>query len=498
MERSSASVMRTRSFMTATPQGAALVSRYPTALGMSRAAFVILLAALVAGLAFLGFSPGREQASAEQTPVPAARELTATATSPCVPAPAARARKRTFYLSAAGDDSNPGTIERPWQSLGKLHRAALRPGDSVLLRGGDSWTEHLEPTRSGTRKAPIVFASYGAGRAHLQRGIKLTSLSSVAFENLRVSGALQGVAGRAAGTGSKDIRLCNLEITDVVIGINSANPADTGWLIWHNRIANTGDSGLILLGSDFLVARNAITDTGQDTSIDYGKHGIYAKGPRLRLIGNQIEGFQANGISIRFPSAVVQGNRINGGPIGVAYFQDSDAAGTSRIAYNTIWDVTSAGIYLDGSTSESFVIANNSIKTASGRAIDVKPMPNLTIANNLVTGTQDATLAIRPPTGSYVEHHNLWHRDNGAPTFLWNAELLPFDKYRSASGQGADDVLATPLLVRGLSLASKSPAIDAGTTDVAGLPYRAGCTGLAFRYCGAAPDLGAVEYVANR
>ena len=216
------------------------------------------------------------------------------------------------------------------------------------------------------------------------------------------------------------------------------------------------------------------------------------------MIGNQIEGFQANGISIRYPNAVVQGNRISNGPIGIGYFQDNDGAGTTRIAYNTIWNVTGAGIYLDGSTTEQFVIVNNSVKTSSGIAMNLKPVPNLTIANNLVTGTQEATLAVRSPTGSYVEHHNLWHRDNGAPVFLWNTDPLPFESYRSVSGQGADDVLATPLLIRGLSLASKSPAIDAGSTDVAGLPYRSGCTGLAFRYCGAAPDLGAVEYVANR
>ena len=73
----------------------------------------------------------------------------------------------------------------------------------------------------------------------------------------------------------------------------------------------------------------------------------------LRLIGNQIEGFQANGISIRYPNAVVQGNRISNGPIGIGYFQDNDGAGTTRIAYNTIWNVTGAGIYLDGSTTRA-------------------------------------------------------------------------------------------------------------------------------------------------
>ena len=48
-----------------------------------------------------------------------------------------------YYVSAAGSDSNPGTLASPWQTLARANRATFRPGDRLLLRGGDTFTEPL-------------------------------------------------------------------------------------------------------------------------------------------------------------------------------------------------------------------------------------------------------------------------------------------------------------------------------------------------------------------
>jgi parallel beta-helix repeat protein len=41
----------------------------------------------------------------------------------------------TYYVALTGNDSNPGTLDRPWKTVQKGTRS-LHPGDTVLIRGG--------------------------------------------------------------------------------------------------------------------------------------------------------------------------------------------------------------------------------------------------------------------------------------------------------------------------------------------------------------------------
>ena len=74
---------------------------------------------------------------------------------------------RTFYISSSsGSDSNDGlTQEKAWKTLGKINSVDLQPGDSILLRSGDTWEEATEYNSKfqGTKEAPIVLSSYGEG-----------------------------------------------------------------------------------------------------------------------------------------------------------------------------------------------------------------------------------------------------------------------------------------------------------------------------------------------
>ena len=75
--------------------------------------------------------------------------------------PALQARD-TFYVSASsGRDSNDGrSSQSPWQSLDKVNAAAVRPGDRILFKRGDTWRGQLRP-QSGQAGAPITYAAYG-------------------------------------------------------------------------------------------------------------------------------------------------------------------------------------------------------------------------------------------------------------------------------------------------------------------------------------------------
>jgi hypothetical protein len=85
----------------------------------------------------------------------------------------ASAAPRTYYFSSNGSDSNNGTSEtRPWKSFHKISNVLLQPGDKVLLRRGDTFSnQQLYLDGKGTAEAPIELGAYGSGdRPIIDRG----------------------------------------------------------------------------------------------------------------------------------------------------------------------------------------------------------------------------------------------------------------------------------------------------------------------------------------
>src|SRR5207248_2672645 len=84
---------------------------------------------------------------------------------------------RTLYVSPSGSDSNSGVSpDQAWRTVGQVNRAHLQPGDGVLFQGGATFSDDLlmpgwGSDVSGTRSAPVVFGSYGNGKASLPKGI---------------------------------------------------------------------------------------------------------------------------------------------------------------------------------------------------------------------------------------------------------------------------------------------------------------------------------------
>src|SRR5215217_7539459 len=74
-----------------------------------------------------------------------------------------------YFSSASGDDSRTSTAAKnpstPWKSISKLNSffASLQPGDSVLLKRGETFYGSITVTKSGTTSLPIVISAYGLG-----------------------------------------------------------------------------------------------------------------------------------------------------------------------------------------------------------------------------------------------------------------------------------------------------------------------------------------------
>ncbi len=78
-----------------------------------------------------------------------------------------------YYFSGKGKDTNNGlSTSTPWKNISKVNNIHFHPGDSVLLQGGSSFSGYiwLQAEDSGNALHPVVFSTYGTGRANINAG----------------------------------------------------------------------------------------------------------------------------------------------------------------------------------------------------------------------------------------------------------------------------------------------------------------------------------------
>jgi hypothetical protein len=297
-----------------------------------------------------------------------------------------------YYVSPTGSDAAAGTSPaEAWQTVEQVDRASLQPGDEVLFEGGATFSDDaLMPgwgeSASGTRAAPISFGSYGQGEATITQGVWFKSDNNLAFQNLTL-GADSGIAGAGFQGDGEGITILHTTIEHAALAINAEG---ANWTIAHNTINDTGDSGMLLGytagapgepagGSNFLVTGNTITNTGLNTAITYGTHGIYDKVTNSTITDNAISHFHDDGISVRYRDSTISGNRLSYGAVGLAWFQYDTTAGSSRWIDNSISHVSAAGIFVCGVKQgclpalESFQISGGAITDFGASEMNLQP-----------------------------------------------------------------------------------------------------------------------------
>lgn len=369
---------------------------------------------------------------------------------------AGAAQAKTYYVSTTGSDRHAGTSEAaPWRTVRHVNEAHLRPGDTVLFRGGDIFANlhTLQPSTSGTAAAPILFSSYGGGRAHFENAhgndVWLPAgRHDLEFTNLDFSGGSVLFASDSSGAGTSRITIRRSSFHDTPLGaLNVASPNDHAWTITRSTFKHIGDSGIIIWGSDIAVTHSTIVDTGWNNDISWAKHGLYVKGPGAVISDDVIANFQSDGISLRSENARVVNDTIHGGVVGVAYFDYSVHTGTSQVLDNRIYGVNES-FYFAGDTDavtgghprEGFVIRGNLLKADGKLNIDLSGAVYSQIAltqNTLRGHFQIAVNAYAPVTGgAYKEEQNTIF---GNGVFVWNGVELPYAAYRTTSGLGELD-----------------------------------------------------------
>ena len=76
-----------------------------------------------------------------------------------------------YYVSNEGDDDNSGlSPENAWQTIAKVNKTRLTPGNVVLFRRGDEWRETINVDDGGASGSYISFGAYGKGEKPIING----------------------------------------------------------------------------------------------------------------------------------------------------------------------------------------------------------------------------------------------------------------------------------------------------------------------------------------
>ena len=95
--------------------------------------------------------------------------------------PAAYSEPRQYFVSKNGDDSNEGTKEKPFGTIGYAV-SKLRPGDTLNIRGG-VYEENFDVQVSGTAERPIVIRGMPGEKVILQAGYGAPLIGGITVSN---------------------------------------------------------------------------------------------------------------------------------------------------------------------------------------------------------------------------------------------------------------------------------------------------------------------------
>lgn len=208
------------------------------------------------------------------------------------------------FVSPSGDDSNPGTIDRPWKTIDKAE-STVQPGDTVVLRGGTYGARnHLtDLVANGTGSARINLVAY-PGETPVFAG-----QVAIDGDNRTVCGMLfDGPTGRISSPTSDNP---NGEQPKVWIhGRNAVlQNSEVRGAQWH--------AGVYLEADNATVVGNYIHDNGQFNRPQMANldHGLYwAKGTGGLIANNRFEHNYAHAVQL-YPNVsgvTIRGNTMTG------------------------------------------------------------------------------------------------------------------------------------------------------------------------------------------
>ena len=423
----------------------------------------------------------------------------------------------TYYYisSSSGSDSNAGTIDAPWQTLGKLNAFTHAANDRVLFKCGDSWFGEFRP-RSGSASGRLIYSSYGTGAKPL-------------IHNSYTDKTWALVSGNIWST-AVTVQTANVILNNTKCGVRKWSQATlTNQGDWFYDSAN----GLLKMYSYAIPtsvysqirvvnATNAITM--------YSKNYITIDGLALKYSGYGVVGSPVTNVTIQNCDVAWIGGQEYSNPVrkgnGIEFYYGCsnilvqnckvwecfDAGITaqsmgnsytlSNITFrnNRVWNCEYSFEYFNSGTStttSNFLIESNTCYNAgggwghnqrsdpSGYHIRIAEQPTSTtgfvIRNNIFSNsTAECLHTWATSYGNYLIDYNLFYQPSGnivGINFATYYTQAQFSAYKSATGYDAHSVTGNPKFigkdVGDFRLLPTSPARKIGYqgVDIGALPY---------------------------
>ncbi len=418
----------------------------------------------------------------------------------------------TYYVSTTGNDSNPGTWDRPYRTLRKAAEV-VAAGDTVFIRGG-VYQEAVDFKTSGTSRAPIKIWGF-PGETAIIDGNNYT----IPIE----PGALLELSGSYIMVKDLEVRYSHF------LGIYLSGTHDTVTQVnvhhnFHGGMNAGGDYSVIeqsLVWSNDMQNYNGQNPAGDSTGLTAARHPYHAvlrKNQVFQNWGIGLSTYEADGTILEDnlvydnfgPNVYISdathvlmqrnfiyatGAMTGGEQIGIQTGDEKSLPPSSdNTIINNIVFGTHRNLYcLEGSTHlmQNTLIANNTFVNSveeSGVEFKVGTYQNVSFTDNIIVQVESPGIQIIRVEESHpglVFSYNLWS----------TTPILP--------AQGVGDIIQDPLFAKSggqnspewYKLTNASPAIGAAvpltqvTVDFFGDPRDTN------------PDMGADEYVqppANR
>ena len=432
------------------------------------------------------------------------------------------AQSRVYYVSSSsGNDGNNGmSSSRPWKTVSKINRTSFRPGDKVLFKKGDRWSEELRPNSSGSSGRHIVFSAYGSGKLPIinprsgSYAINIRVKSYIKVENLHIVAPSTGngiavrgnskgniitnckvegnssnrshsgisYAGRIEGGTPSGTKVTNNQVSGFFQCIYGYGGLREAGLIEGNTVSNARDDGIVARYGDYngtIIRNNKIT---------------YSRDDGIDLFGGIDLVIEKNNISKLPSGSIVAGNGIKAGGGGVK-------SENITVRYNIVHDLThsssklKAGITTNG--GDNIKVYGNLVHNVDGEAMVVPSgSNNIDIYNNTFASRKTHALYIGSSKGTRLRNNIFWGKKGNlninASVSSQNNLLIDGvreDKYKSNNDVNSSAAAVFANYSSGdYRLRSSSPAINRGTS-ISG--FSRGLKGVSVS---GAIDIGAYQY----
>ncbi|AKQ65097.1 Pectin lyase like protein [Myxococcus hansupus] len=449
------------------------------------------------------------------------------------PAPPTYARE--WYVSPSGNDSANGTQDKPLRTISKA-LTLVGPGEIIRVQKG-TYEEKLvidASAQAGTASAPITLRGEGAPKvvptssgwfmAHVQR--PHWRIEGFEFDVRGQRQVAMTFSGNTEGTVVADNELHHGAFGSGI----STDYGAKGLTFENNHIhhfarGNVDSHGIVIAptSSDITIRGNEIHDNSGDSVQCLGPEGFSNNAPARGVVieDNEMYDNRENAVDLKTcHDVVVRGNRMYGftkstssrGEAVVVHYSAKNVV----IEENDIFD-SSIGIAVGGNRvgapPTNISIRRNRIhdlKTPEGSGIRIENGSDVRVLHNTVVGTDGFAFVVGHGTGgassNVAVRNNLFATRNAvsmglsAPGLRMESNLYLTDAafntgiFVSTQSNWVGARLAA-WLTNGVELGSGEsgePLVDLDTLMPGASAVDRGMD-LGLPYCGAAPDIGAVE-----